>query len=182
MSWFIKIVIMKIIYENIKAMSFFFFFWWYFLLFCDVLFFFLFLSFFLSFFCLKDIVNVEIGHYDALNRNNEERIKKGVNDFIYIISETVSWIKTINATINALISLINLKQKIIWGRIDQNEYELTKWERIDQMKTRWVRLDQKMSTSWPKWVRIDLGTNWLEYELAPVSFFRQNALWQENAT
>ena len=58
-------------------------------------------------------MNLEIGNYDALNRNNEERIKKDVNDFIYIISETVSWIKTLNATINALIALINLKQKLI---------------------------------------------------------------------
>ena len=57
-------------------------------------------------------MNVERGNYDALNKNNEERIKKGVNDFIYIISETVSRIKSINATINALISLIYLKTKI----------------------------------------------------------------------
>ena len=48
-----------------------------------------------------------------------------------------------------------------WGRIDQNEYELTK---------QWVRIDQ-MSTNWPnRWVRIDqnendLSTSWLEYEL-----------------
>ena len=109
-------------------------------------------------------MNVETGNYDAMYRNNEERIKKDVNDFIYIISETVSWIKILNATINALIALINLKQKLIWGRIDQNEYELTKRARIDQMKTRWVRIDQNMCTSCPKWVRIDLGTNWLEYE------------------
>ena len=65
---------------------------------------FLFLSF-----CLKDMVNAERGNYDTLNRKNEERIKKGVNDFLYIIAETVSWIKTQNATINALISLMCLK-------------------------------------------------------------------------
>ena len=47
------------------------------------------------------------------------------------------------------------------GRIDQNEYELTKWERIDRRKYCWVRIDRKMSTSWPKWERIDLSTNWL---------------------
>ena len=57
-------------------------------------------------------MNVERGNYDALNRNNGERIKKDVNDYIYIISETVSRIKSINATINALISLIYLKTKI----------------------------------------------------------------------
>ena len=69
--------------------------------------------FFLSFFfCLKDIVNVERGNCDALNRNNAERIKKDVNDFIYRIPETVLWIKTLNATINALISIIYLKTKI----------------------------------------------------------------------
>ena len=54
-------------------------------------------------------MNVERGNYDELNRKNKERIKKEVNDFLYIISETVSWIKTVNATINALISLIYLK-------------------------------------------------------------------------
>ena len=54
-------------------------------------------------------MNAERGNYDALNRKNEERIKKDVNDFLYIISETVSLIKTLNATINALISLIYLK-------------------------------------------------------------------------
>ena len=47
------------------------------------------------------------------------------------------------------------------GRIDQDEYELTKWERIDRRKYCWVRTDRKMSTSWPKWERIDLSTNWL---------------------
>ena len=51
-------------------------------------------------------MNVERGNYDALNRNNKEKNKKDVNDFIYIISETISRIKTLNATINALISLI----------------------------------------------------------------------------
>ena len=38
-----------------------------------------FLSFLLSF-CLKDIVNAERENYDALNRKNEERLKKDVND------------------------------------------------------------------------------------------------------
>ena len=54
-------------------------------------------------------MNAERGNYDAWNRKNEERIKKDMNDFLYIISETVSLIKTLNATINTLISLIYLK-------------------------------------------------------------------------
>ena len=51
-----------------------------------------------------------------------------------------------------------------WKRIDQDEYELTKWVRIDRRKYWWI-LDRKISPGWPKWELIDLSKNYLRYGL-----------------
>ena len=67
-----------------------------------------------------------------------------------------------------------------WERIDQNhEYEMIKmstswpkWVRVDRtIRMNWpneYELTKSMRMGWPKWERIDFSTSWLKYELTLV--------------
>ena len=59
-------------------------------------------------------------------------------------------------------------EKTVQNEFTKMSTSWPKWVRVYQneyeLTRQWVRIDQ-LSTKWPKWERVDLSTNWLEYEL-----------------